>query len=326
MPTRDFGRAVRRPVLALALGLGIASCESPTGVGAVDLRLVAPITGLGSLAFAVRTAPDGSIFLTHGGLLTRIEALGRGRRTETVLGSLGADVALSPDGKVAAATTVFGGELQFVSTSSGGLLATTPVGHQPYRVAFSPSGGDVYVSTMDGWVFRVDAVSHAKVDSIELSGGLEGLAVHPDGTIAVSSFNFNLWLLDPATLDVIVTRNIVAPGKDLVFSRNGGQLFVATENLTGGVLVLHGTSLQTLGAIDFDGDDPIFPFGLALSPDGRAMVVTSPYNGAIALVDVQARRVVRTRSVPGKPRRVSFAADGSRAFIANENGYVNVVR
>ena len=55
-------------------------------------------------------------------------------------------------------------------------------------------------------------------------------------------------------------------------------------------------------------------------------VVSSPATGRVAVVDVVSRAVMRTIPVAGVPRRIAFSATGLHALIANEMGWVDVLR
>lgn len=61
------------------------------------------------------------------------------------------------------------------------------------------------------------------------------------------------------------------------------------------------------------------PAVLALTPDSRVAYVTHPDLGKISVVDLDARRVLRTLAVDGSPFGIAVTADG-RLFVGDWNG------
>ncbi|MEO5816257.1 MAG: hypothetical protein ABIT20_13355 [Gemmatimonadaceae bacterium] len=68
------------------------------------------------------------------------------------------------------------------------------------------------------------------------------------------------------------------------------------------------------------------PFGLAISPDDLQIYVAATNPGRVIVLDRATRSVVRVVNVGGVPRRVTFTFDGLMALIANEGGWVDVIK
>ena len=66
-------------------------------------------------------------------------------------------------------------------------------------------------------------------------------------------------------------------------------------------------------------------------PEGRRFrSPTAATSGRVLVIDRTTRKIVRkiihTIDVGGKPRRIAFSADGLTAFVANELGWVDVLK
>jgi YVTN family beta-propeller protein len=67
-------------------------------------------------------------------------------------------------------------------------------------------------------------------------------------------------------------------------------------------------------------------FGLGLSPDEAVLYVTLPGAGKMAVIDQRTLRVNVILTTGGRPRRVAFDVSGAVALVANEAGWVDLVR
>src|SRR5262245_61064711 len=59
------------------------------------------------------------------------------------------------------------------------------------------------------------------------------------------------------------------------------------------------------------------PKQVAISPDGRLAYVTNFGSGSVSVVDVPARKVLRTLPTGGAPVEVAFAPDGRFVYVTN---------
>ena len=64
---------------------------------------------------------------------------------------------------------------------------------------------------------------------------------------------------------------------------------------------------------------------LQLTPDSTQLYV-GLLDGAIQIVDRADRLVVRTVQTGGRPRRIAFDRSGTTAVVANEAGWVDILR
>ena len=61
------------------------------------------------------------------------------------------------------------------------------------------------------------------------------------------------------------------------------------------------------------------PEGVTTSPDGKFVYVTSENDGAISVIDTEARKVIKSFKVGARPRSVAFFPDGMKAYVTREN-------
>ena len=126
--------------------------------------------------------------------------------------------------------------------------------------------------------------------------------------------------LDIASFTVSRTITLGGVPQDVVISPDGTELYVANEGS-----LLQVVNLAT-GNVTFGGTGTENLFGLALSPDGKALVGTRPGSGQVVVIDRVTRQLMNTVSTGGRPRRVAIDLLGSVAAVANESGWVDLIR
>jgi YVTN family beta-propeller protein len=65
--------------------------------------------------------------------------------------------------------------------------------------------------------------------------------------------------------------------------------------------------------------------GLAFSPDGSILYVSSRDAGTVVAVDVSTDAITQTYTPGGMPQRVAVAPDGSELYVANEVNGLDVI-
>jgi YVTN family beta-propeller protein len=98
---------------------------------------------------------------------------------------------------------------------------------------------------------------------------------------------------------------------DVVFSRDGARAYV-TEVAEGTVAEIDARSYQVLRRLPTGGEQPA---GLALTPDGKTLVVANSFSGTVALVDLAGGAVRAHVALPGMPYGVAVSPDGGRAYV-----------
>ncbi len=130
-----------------------------------------------------------------------------------------------------------------------------------------------------------------------------------------------MWRLNAGTLAVLASRNLGSFNtQDVALTPDETELYVANES--GYLDVLDPATLQSIRRLSLAG---LYAFGLAVTPDGEQIYVTSPYSGEVGIVD-RSTATIRHLPVGGTPRRIAFDASGSTALISNEGNWVDVIR
>ena len=148
--------------------------------------------------------------------------------------------------------------------------------------------------------------------------------------MALSSDRATLYVtnMTSGTLSVVdlgsftVARTIALGGvpQDVVVSPDGTELYVANEAGLLQIVDLASDNVTNGGA----GTE--YLFGMALSPDGKVLVGSRPGSGQVVVIDRVSRQLLTTINTTGTPRRVAFDLLGSVAAVANEGGWVDLIR
>ena len=199
------------------------------------------------------------------------------------------------------------------------------------RVPVGATSGELQLTTSSGVAlspraFSTDVTAPPAVIGNAFSQGLvapAALAVSPDGRkfYVGDRVNGTVSVVRSSTRTLL---NSVASGglpRSMVASPNGKRLYVAVTGV--GVLVLDAASAVQLEApitvaINDQGRDN--PQGLAISPDGRLLLVSSgTASGSVSVLRLSDRSLLA--SLPPvaafeAPLGVAFSADGQLAFVA----------
>lgn len=219
------------------------------------------------------------------------------------------------------------GNLAFVDTATGAVVARVPVGREPHEVAVSTdhkwavvtnTGANAHpgntLSVIDvptrKEVYRVDLGPLTSPHGVWYNGGLFFFTA--EGAKVVAAYdpekNRLVWVIGTGQS---TTHNLVvsADGKT-IFTANRGSNSVSEMQLTG-ALGTHDpwvvTAIPTCKA----------PQGLDLSPDGKELWAGCRGTGEVAIIDAAQRKVVATvqTNIP-QLARVRFTHDGKRVLLA----------
>jgi YVTN family beta-propeller protein len=196
----------------------------------------------------------------------------------------------------------------------GKVRATVPTGVCPFGLVLSPDGGIAYVSNFGGR--RPRQGEHA-----EPSAGTQVLV--DNRSISISG---TITRVDLRTLKVTGELEVGLHPSDLKLSVDGGRLYAANSN-SDSVSVVDTDAWKVRETISVRPDDKL-PFGsisnaLALSPDGRTLLVANGGNNALAVV-----ALATAAGQPGKVRGFlptgwfpgAVCTDGQQIYIANVKG------
>lgn len=142
---------------------------------------------VGSTPFGLAMTPDGArLFVGHllTATITRLTVATNAVATFKTLGSSVNGMAVSPGGTELAVASQNLDSLYFLNASNGATIAQVAL-PSPWGVAYLQTGTEIWVTSLAGKVYRVNATTHTLVDSITVGGTPRGISVHPYGWGAV---------------------------------------------------------------------------------------------------------------------------------------------
>lgn len=277
------------------------------------------------------------------------------------LGQAPTDVALAASG-AAYVTRAYAAVVERVDLATLRSVGTIPVGVNPTRIAFEPSGRRAYVSNQfSDSVSVIDTTSDQVVDEIAVPGNPAPLLVAANRqTLFVTTNVDRVFAIDLRTKRVVAEAALPAASHHLALHPDRTRLFVATRS-AGLVLELDARSLERarsfrvhgyaqglamvgpaelcvanesgwMDVLNLDSGDVSASlrldaggYGLDVSPDQRWLFVTLPSIGSVAVIARDTLRRVATIATGGTPRHTAFTSDGRTAVIVNEGGWLDVV-
>lgn len=355
-----------------------AACHWPRSSHHAILELgyrVPPADRLYKTPVNLATSPDGAwlyVVCEQSGSVVVVETAGRRVVDEIAVGHQPSDLGLSPDGKVLYVTNRLSNSLSVIDTDAREVVREIAVRGEPHAVAASPNGDFVYVlSTAENAVSVLDARTMEEVRRLAAGQGPWSAALGPGGeSLYVTNVRPNPGLFQASPISEITVvdthKNVVAsrpfvaqanmlqgialiPGSDVVaFTLMRTKSLVPITRLAQGWTITNGLGLVwpdgRVAQVLLDEPNASFPdpMDLAVSPDGRRMLVTSGGSDRVAVVDVaklldtirgatrrereevlpnhlgmSSRFVVKRVDVGRNPRGVTFSPDGRYAYVAN---------
>ena len=214
------------------------------------------------------------------------ETVEGGGRREVVPQSFVGGIDVSPDGARLAAAHVLGDVVSLVELSTGNVRATVDVPAEPYTTLFSKDGSALFVSLWGGArILRLDPKTLASNGEIAVGEHPNAMVQGADGRLFVACANTNaVWVVDPKAMK-------------------------ATEQIS--------------VALYPQAPPGSTPNALALSPDGRRLLVANADNNTVAMVDVStagSSRVVGFIPTGWYPTGVAFSRRGEAIYVLSGKG------
>ena len=274
--------------------------------------------------FDVAIAADGTAYLTrvHAAAVECLE-LAPFRLTGSIAtGSAPTAVVLSSSSRVAYVTNQFTEEVAVIDLSRLRQSGTIPVRGHPLGAVLSPDGRKLYVVTNLDRLCTISLDARRVVASVPVPQVCTGLAVHPSGRwVYVSTWRVGLILeVDTQTFEIARRFTVGGVAQDVVVSADGLTLYAANE--AGWLDAIHLPTGRPLAQVQFG----TAALSLTVSPDAAVIYVGLLFAGRVVQIDRPTLRVLGSLGTGGKPRRIAFDAAGRTALIANEAGWVDLVR
>ncbi|MEO8101152.1 MAG: choice-of-anchor D domain-containing protein, partial [Betaproteobacteria bacterium] len=209
-----------------------------------------------------------------------------------------------------------------IDTPTNSVVATIPVGVNPYGVAVNPAGSRVYVSNQNASsVSVIDAASNTVVATVPVGINPLGLAVTPGGNrvyaaVAVSNA---VYVIDGASNSVLTTIPVGGSPIGVAINPAGTLAYVANAS-SNNVSVIDTGSNAVIATVPVGTG----PFGVAINPAGTFAYVANQNSGNVSVIDTASNIVVATVVTGFTPYTVAINAAGTRVFLAN-NANVSVI-
>lgn len=318
----------RRP-LAMAVGLGpvprdVVYPSSPVVRQGQRLRGVATERAdVPGEPFDVACGPGGSVLVTrpHAASIAVLTSNPLRVVQSIKVGPVPTRVATTRGGRWVYVSSQFAEALCIVDLARGEQVGTIPTPGHPLGAVMSSDGRTIYVSTNQDRLLAISTLQRSVTASGPIPLGMPQLVVHPSGRWVIAPGWRAGTIAEVDAQSMQVTRRFDVGGipQEVAFSADGQTLYATNE--AGWLDVLQFTVGRRMTTVRFDGP----AMGLALSPDERDIAV-GLYDGRVLLLDRTTLRVRATVQVGGMPRIITVHPDGHGLLVANEAGWVDVVR
>lgn len=234
------------------------------------------------------------------------------------------NVAFSPDGRTAFVASQLSYRVERVNVGAARIDAKwhTPA-NDPFQVAVSPAGDRAYATGNAGWVYAFDTESGASRGAVQVEGAPNSVIITPDGRRAfmthLRSRNIGVVDLERFTYASFAPMDD-AEGQGIALSQDGGTLFAVSER-SRRLYAFDVATGRRIASTGIEGS----PFGLARTPDGRELWVTT-LQGRLLRISTADLSQIGAVELGGRLRRIAMDPDGRGAVIADEQGRVVVMR
>ena len=305
-------------VTVVETGFGVATLDITVGVFGSPETLVGSVT-VPNRPFGIAVGPQSMAYVARVGIpeVSRLDLSEMAITNSFRVGVSPTDVAISLDGSLAWVTNQVSESVGLVEVGLDRQFLETQVPGRPFRVRVMPDGSSIYVTLNNGIVARITPGGELK-ESVEFPAAVNGVAYSGEFVyVSLPSGMVGRFVAGSTTVD----RTYSVPGKpqEIVVSPDGNTAYIANESL--GLSVLD-VATGNVTIVNLSGGG----FGMAVSPGWDRLYVTVPARGNVEIVDLGTLEVVSTLSVGGAPRRIAFDRFGTVAVVANEEGWVDVLR
>ncbi|MCQ4165527.1 fibronectin type III domain-containing protein [Tahibacter harae] len=195
------------------------------------------------------------------------------------------------------------------------LVATVPVGDQPFPVTITPDGGRALVGNRgSGTVSVIETAGNSVVATVTVGQGPYGIAVNPAGTRAyVANVDSNdVSVIDLADYSIVAT--IATPDASFVAVNPAGTRAYVSNGAANSISVIDTASNSVVNTI---ADVGISPWAIVFSPDGSRAYVTNFSGANVSVIDTASDNVLTRWPVGNSPVGIALNGDGSRLYTAN---------
>lgn len=198
------------------------------------------------------------------------------------------------------------------------VIATIPVGGDPFDVVVSPDGTRVYVpNNVGSTVSVISTVTNTVIATIPTESGRA--AITPDGSrLYVASFSGTITIIDTATNTV--SRTIPTGGSlsGIAIMPDGTRALIS-DNAHGAVIVLNLVTNTVITSLPVGGS----PSGIVMHPSGTVAYVVNSGSSSISVIDPMHVLVDENDTIHiSSPHAAAFSPNDGHLYVATDNNLV----
>ena len=188
-----------------------------------------------------------------------------------------------------------------------------------YNIAIRPTDSVLYVTSNDGWLFKVAPDPLAKLDSVQLASASNGLAFTPSGAqLWVATLDTGrVYRIDPVSLAKLDSFDLGPGTQRVAVDLTGDSVYVANQGKAALQVIL--PRLDTVVRVDLQSS----AHGVALSSD-RSKVYVAPYDGPVVVLDRATLKVIAKVPVGGHPRNIAPVPYTDAMVVTTEGDVVRI--
>lgn len=230
-------------------------------------------------------------------------------------------LAFDPSGQRAYVTNQFSEDIGIMDVRTQHQVARLAVGAHPLGILVSHDGLTLFVSNNLDQICALRLPEGRLVAQVAIPQACGHMALHPSGSrLYVSTWKIGQVLeIEAHTLHVLRRFPVGGFVQDIAIARDGRHLYAANEQ---GWLNVIDLPTGTVTAVRVAGP----AFGVAITPDDVEVYVGLVTRGEVQVLRRASLDVRTVLETGGRPRRICFTPCGSAGLIANEAGWVDVVR
>jgi YVTN family beta-propeller protein len=198
---------------------------------------------------------------------------------------------------------------------TGNVVTQSSVANAPYGIAISAKG-KIYVTRIAS-----NTLAFATGENRTFSGSITvgttpaHVVFNPLGTRAyvTNQSSNSVSVVDVATAHELAQIPLDNNAFNLIVTKDGKKVFATTAS--GKVYVINTATNLKVDSLQL----PPVTNGLALSPSGNTVYISSRDGGTVTSIDTRTHAVLGTLTTGGRPQRLAVSLDGKEIYIANED-------
>lgn len=212
--------------------------------------------------------------------------------------------------------------ISVINVGTGATIGAFPVAGDPLPVAISLDGSTLFVTTNVDRLYKLNSTTGAVLDSLGLPATSHHLFVHPNDSLlyVATRDGHNVLEVNWRTMAVARTFPIGAQTLGMELAPDQSELYV-TSGSNASLYIVNLTTGNISSAPVEAGASTI-----ALSADGSLIYVGQLFAGTINVLNRATREHLRTITTGGVVRELVLDAPGDRIIVANDAGWVDIVR